>query len=164
MFSQWAWSRFSDGHLVDAGSDLLQRALHVGSTRSRSFRGARRSLLPLSIYGSLDPIRRHRFGQLGRSRLQRPDGGLSVFSAFGFLRFPFHPEGFVYGTGLGTLFWGSALVGWSVKTIVVRYGGPGTYQRVRPFFVGMIFGELGSRLVWGFLSLLGATGGDYDWW
>ena len=81
-----------------------------------------------------------------------------------FLRFPFHPAGFVYGTGLGTLLWGSALVGWSVKMIVVRYGGAGTYHRVRPFFMGLIFGELGSRILWGLLSLRGDTGGGYDWW
>ena len=81
-----------------------------------------------------------------------------------FLRCPFHPLGFIYGTGLGTLLWGSALVGWALKALVVRYGGAGTYRRLRPFFLGMILGELALRLVWGGVSGLGDPGTGYDWW
>lgn len=81
-----------------------------------------------------------------------------------FLRFPFHPLGFVYGTGLGTLLWGSALVGWAIKVLVVRYGGAASYRRLRPFFLGMIWGELALRLAWGSLALIGDPGGGYDWW
>ena len=89
--------------------------------------------------------------------------GLSWLRLF-FLRFPLHPLGFVYGTGLGTLLWGSALVGWGIKTLVVRYGGAGTYRQLRPFFLGMILGELVLRLVWAFCAVLGEPGGGYDWW
>ena len=89
--------------------------------------------------------------------------GLAWLRLF-FLRCPFHPLGFVYGTGLGTLLWGSALVGWAVKVLVVRYGGAGTYRRLRPFFLGMILGELALRLVWAGASGLGEPGGGFDWW
>ncbi len=80
-----------------------------------------------------------------------------------FLRSPFHPLGFVYGTGLGGLIWGSALIGWAAKALVVRYGGAAGYRRARPFFLGMIAGELAMRLLWAGLSALGAPGGGYDW-
>ena len=89
--------------------------------------------------------------------------GISWLRLF-FLRFPLHPLGFVYGTGLGTLLWGSALLGWSIKILVVRYGGAGTYRQLRPFFLGMILGELVLRVVWAFCATLGEVGGGYDWW
>lgn len=80
-----------------------------------------------------------------------------------FLRSPFHPAGFVYATGLGGLLWGSALVGWGVKVLVVRYGGAGTYRAVRPFFFGLILGELFMRLLWAASAPLGDPGTGYDW-
>lgn len=80
-----------------------------------------------------------------------------------FLRSPFHPLGFVYGTGLGGLIWGSALVGWALKALVVRYGGALAYRRLRPFFLGLIGGELFMRLVWALVALWGQPGGGFDW-
>lgn len=80
-----------------------------------------------------------------------------------FLRSPFHPLGFVYGTGLGTLIWGSALVGWAAKALVVRYGGALGYRRLRPFFLGLIAGELLIRLLWGLVALMGEPGAGFDW-
>ncbi|HCL29179.1 MAG TPA: hypothetical protein DIC52_12165 [Candidatus Latescibacteria bacterium] len=79
------------------------------------------------------------------------------------LRSPFHPAGFVYATGLGGLLWGSALVGWGVKVLVVRYGGAGTYRALRPFFFGLILGELSMRMLWAGLAPLGDPGSGYDW-
>jgi hypothetical protein len=80
-----------------------------------------------------------------------------------FLRSPFHPLGFVYGTGLGTLIWGSALVGWACKALVVRYGGALAYRQLRPFFLGLIAGELLMRLIWALVALWGPPGGGFDW-
>lgn len=65
-----------------------------------------------------------------------------------FLRWPLHPIGFVYGTGFGYLVWGSALTGWVFKMLTVKYGGASTYRKVRPFFLGMIFGEVAMRIFW----------------
>ena len=80
-----------------------------------------------------------------------------------FLRSPFHPLGFVYGTGWGGLIWGSALVGWAAKALVVRYGGALAYRKLRPFFLGLIAGELLMRLVWAGVALLGEPGSGFDW-
>ena len=92
--------------------------------------------------------------------------GFAVTAALSFLRtlftqLPFHPAGFVYGTGIGYLIWGSALIGWAVKVLVVRYGGAAQYRRLRPFFMGLIVGDLLMRLMWAAVSLLGEPGGGY---
>ena len=78
-----------------------------------------------------------------------------------FTQLPFHPAGFVYGTGIGYLIWGSALTGWAVKVLIVRYGGAAQYRRLRPFFMGLILGDLLMRTVWAAVSLLGEPGGGY---
>ena len=70
-----------------------------------------------------------------------------------FLRWPFHPMGYIFGTGFGWLVWGSALVGWLCKWLTVRYGGAQTYRRIMPFFLGMIFGEVVMRLLWAGVAL-----------
>jgi hypothetical protein len=81
-----------------------------------------------------------------------------------FLRWPFHPLGYIFGTAMGKTLWGSMLVGWAVKSIVVRYGGATIYRRVRPFFLGMIFGELAMRAFWAIVSMFGDMGGGYPVW
>ncbi|MEE2658118.1 MAG: DUF6785 family protein [Candidatus Latescibacterota bacterium] len=88
--------------------------------------------------------------------------GMSVLRQF-FLRLPFHPAGFVYGTGFGTLIWSSALIGWGLKVLIVRYGGAASYHRRRPFFLGLILGELVMRSLWAALSVLGPAGSGFDW-
>jgi len=102
--------------------------------------------------------------RLGAAGFGFVTAGVLAFMRLFFLRFPFHPLGFVYGTGLGPYLWGSALVGWAIKALVVRYGGAGTYRGLRPLFLGLIWGALARRLLWGGLALLGEPGSGYDWW
>jgi hypothetical protein len=101
-----------------------------------------------------------RLGALGFGAAM--SAGLAWLRQF-FLRSPFHPLGFVYGTGLGTLIWGSALLGWAAKALAARYGGALAYRRLRPFFLGLIGGELLMRLAWGLAAFLGDPGGGFDW-
>lgn len=70
-----------------------------------------------------------------------------------FLRWPFHPMGFVYGIAFGWRIWGAALVGWLAKWLTVRYGGATTYRKVRPLFLGLIFGEICMRFLWAAAAL-----------
>ena len=80
-----------------------------------------------------------------------------------FLRWPFHPMGFVFGTGFGWMVWGSALLGWLCKWLTVRYGGASTFRKVRPFFLGLIFGEIAMRLFWAGVAVWQAQMGmGYD--
>jgi hypothetical protein len=36
----------------------------------------------------------------------------------------------------------SFLIGWLIKVIVMRYGGPATYQRLKPMMIGLIAGDM----------------------
>lgn len=62
---------------------------------------------------------------------------------FRFSRFPVHPVLFmVWGTYPCKVMWASFLLGWFVKTLIVRFGGGGVYQKLKPLFIGLISGEL----------------------
>ncbi len=62
---------------------------------------------------------------------------------FKFSRFPVHPVLFlVWGTTAGGRIWAAFLAGWFVKTLVVRFGGGGSYRKFQPLFLGLVFGEL----------------------
>ncbi len=62
---------------------------------------------------------------------------------FRFSKFPLHPILFlVWGTYPNQTTWGAFLIGWFVKILVVKFGGGGVYQKMKPLFVGLISGEL----------------------
>jgi hypothetical protein len=77
------------------------------------------------------------------------------------IRWPFHPVGYICGTGFGYLFWSGMLMGWVSKWIVVRYGSADLYRRIRPFFLGLAFGELMIRGIWAVVALFSEVGGGY---
>ncbi|GBC93900.1 hypothetical protein HRbin15_02402 [bacterium HR15] len=82
-----------------------------------------------------------------------------------FVGFPFHPLGFAMSATWGVVvLWFSMLVAWLIKAPLLRYGGMAMYRRVRPFFLGMIFGEFFSAAVWALLALLfRVETPDYPW-
>ncbi len=62
---------------------------------------------------------------------------------FKFSRFPIHPVMFmVWGTYPALQSWGSFLIGWFVKSLIIRIGGGGAYRRMKPLFLGLIAGEI----------------------
>lgn len=62
---------------------------------------------------------------------------------FRFSRFPVHPMLFlILDTYPSSQTWGSFMIGWFVKTLVVRFGGGGVYHKMKPLFVGLIAAEL----------------------
>ncbi len=59
-----------------------------------------------------------------------------------FAWWPLHPLGLLIVPAFSTwIIWASFLVGWAVKAAVMRYGGVGVYQRLKPFAAGLIAGE-----------------------
>ena len=58
---------------------------------------------------------------------------------------PFHPLGYPISVGFRTMFF-SVFVAWLCKTVVLRYGGVTLFNRLKPFFVGLV---LGSAVVGG---------------
>ena len=56
---------------------------------------------------------------------------------------PLHPLGFAVAPGWTmAVLWSSICAAWVLKRTVLRFGGARTYERTKPFFVGLILGQL----------------------
>ena len=65
-----------------------------------------------------------------------------------FPRWPLHPVMFlVWWSWANQMFFFSFLVGWLIKTIATKYGGIRLCQKLKPFMVGIIAGEIVAALV-----------------
>lgn len=74
-----------------------------------------------------------------------------VFVRKTFLRFPFHPLGFLLATCYGPTpyYWSDFFLAWIAKTLVLRLGGAGTYRRLVPLFLGLVLGSaMAYDVVW----------------
>lgn len=61
---------------------------------------------------------------------------------FRFAKWPLHPLFFVVlGTSISCMSWTCFLLGWAIKTLIVKVGGGRVYRSVKPLFVGFIMGE-----------------------
>jgi hypothetical protein len=104
------------------------------------------------------------FDQLG-TRLQTPEqpsavpyianaAGAAIVGGLAWLRinfvwWPIHPLGFVMATSWSSLnLWFSLFLGWVFKLLTIRYSGLRGYVRFRPFFLGMIMGDVLGAVPW----------------
>lgn len=70
---------------------------------------------------------------------------LMSFLRIRFLWWPVHGLLFcIWRTWPGNLMWSSFLMGWIVRTLVVKFGGERNYLKLRPLFIGLIFGEIAA--------------------
>jgi hypothetical protein len=62
---------------------------------------------------------------------------------------PFLPVGYVasYGSNVENA-WFSIFVGWLCQVLIVRFGGASLFQKAKPFFIGLIFGEGLAAGIW----------------
>ena len=66
---------------------------------------------------------------------------------------PLHPLGYALSASWTLIvFWFPVLIAWGIKTPLLRYSGIRQYQRLRPFFLGMVFGEFSMAVVWTLIS------------
>jgi hypothetical protein len=64
-----------------------------------------------------------------------------------------HPIGFAMMTNpLMTQLWFSFFLGWCCKKMTVKYGGRHMFARLRPLFIGFIFGELMACIGWSLVA------------
>jgi len=82
-----------------------------------------------------------------------------IFTAFlAFMRtlywwWPFHPLGYALSASWTMIvFWFPVFLAWLVKYPLMRYGGIRLYLKIRPLFLGMIFGEFSMAVVWTLIS------------
>ena len=75
------------------------------------------------------------------------------------VNFPLHPVGFILShVWYASVMWFSLFVAWACKVLVVRWGVPRGYVRVRPLFIGMILGEFTAGGFWFLVDLLTGVG------
>ncbi len=90
--------------------------------------------------------------------------GLFGFIGLYFLRLrftlPFHPIGWIVCRGWAMeQFWLMILIGWFLKAMIVHYGGLTFYRSARPFFIGIIFGDMTAAALYTIIGF--ATGRSY---
>jgi len=80
---------------------------------------------------------------------------LLSFMRLQFWWWPLHPLGFVMcGSWSLVVYWFPIFVAWAVKCVIVHYGGLKGFTRARPFFLGLILGEMTIAVV---LTLIDAV-------
>ena len=107
-----------------------------------------------------------------------PDVDSWIFAGFGsvvmvvltalhhrFAWWPLHPMGFPLASGMLTDYqWFSIFLAWSVKRIVLAYGGPALYRRTRLFFLGLILGQFSGCGFWILVDLVTGRVGNNLYW
>ena len=74
---------------------------------------------------------------------------LLMWARHQFVWWPLNPLGYTISANwkTGHIF-GSALLAWFLKLLILRYGGPKLYRDLRPFFLGLILGEIVAAGGW----------------
>ena len=66
-----------------------------------------------------------------------------------------HPIGFaMMANPLMCQLWFGFFVGWLCKKLAVKYGGRHMFAKVRPMFIGLLFGELAACFFWSLMAFL----------
>ena len=141
-----AWTFYNHGAWGDGWADRYTPVMYLDE--------AARHFTTMKVTGVFDaseaasPLGRLALAQGSATHLHYVIYGLLAVLAvsalrFRFSRFPFHPVLFLLvGTYPSQFAWFSFLLGWAVKQLIVRFGGGGVYQKLKPFFVGIISGEI----------------------
>jgi hypothetical protein len=112
------------------------------------------------IQKPLDAFASGRFPPRGYNPWLHMGAGLGVTAALQalalrFSAWPFMPVGYlISSTWYAQLGWFSVLLGWGAKLVILRLGGARLYQRAKPFFIGLIFGEGLAAAFWMVVALV----------
>ncbi len=73
---------------------------------------------------------------------------------------PLHPVSFLACFHWsGRVIWFSVFIAWLLKTFLLGFGGGKLYDRGKPFFLGLVLGEVVSAVIWVFIDMFtGAQG------
>ncbi len=73
-----------------------------------------------------------------------------------FLGFPFHPIGYAISANWAmNCVWLPILIGWALKSAVLKYGGAKAYRAAIPAALGLILGEFVVGSVWSLVGVIG---------
>ncbi len=85
---------------------------------------------------------------------------LLTFMRAQFFWWPFHPIGYAMGCSWPMIqLWFSILIGWLLKSIILRYGGLRFYIKFRTLFLGMVLGEFLSGGLWLIIDFIAGKSG-----
>ncbi|MDO8587040.1 MAG: hypothetical protein Q7T82_08370 [Armatimonadota bacterium] len=71
---------------------------------------------------------------------------------------PFHPLGYAIGASWPAMvYWVAFFMGWLCKNLLLRYGGIRAFRMFRPLFLGLIFGEFASAILWAAITALAGS-------
>jgi hypothetical protein len=90
--------------------------------------------------------------------------GVLAFLQLSYAWWPLHPIGLLmlFPFSMGRL-WFSIFLGWLIKVLIVRFGGASLFISARPFFMGVIIGEVLSAGIYALLAaLLWSLGIEYQ--
>jgi len=72
-----------------------------------------------------------------------------------FVWWPIHPVAFLACFHWsGRVIWFSVFVAWLIKTFLLGFGGGKLYEKGRPFFLGLVLGEVVTAVLWIFIDML----------
>ncbi len=72
-----------------------------------------------------------------------------------FVWWPFHPAGAVIGYTTPIQWaWPSFFLGWLLKSLILRYGGPKAYRKLVPCFIGFIIGSFTCPALWNVIAFI----------
>lgn len=75
-------------------------------------------------------------------------------------KWPLHPIGLLMVfTFYGNEAWVAVLLGWLLKTLILRYGGARLYRAAIPAFIGMVVGEIVATAFWSLIPAILAMRG-----
>ena len=79
-----------------------------------------------------------------------------------FIWWPIHPIGFTMWSAWGTFkLWFSIFLGWSMKYMLVRFGGLRAYRQARPIFLGLVLGEMTCAGLWAIIGMVTGVSTGY---
>lgn len=88
--------------------------------------------------------------------------GILMFVRYRFLWWPLHYLGFPIGdTWVMEWVWFSILLGWLFKSVILKYGGIRLYQRLKPFFLGLVLGQISCAGMWMIIDFLSNMTDNY---
>ena len=72
-----------------------------------------------------------------------------------------HPLGFAVAPGWTmSILWSSIMLAWAIKRVVLSYGGAKVYEQTKPFFMGLIVGQVTAGGLWLIVDSLTGTVGN----
>ena len=79
-----------------------------------------------------------------------------------FIWWPLHPLGFAVSTfHILTYVWFNVFLAWAAKTVILRSGGTTLYRAARPFFLGLIMGQIFVAGFWLVVDFFTGKVGNY---